>query len=246
MHLDDSRQLQHQYGLRTRSRDLSSLLCPRSTGRCFIWVFVDHNSSANERRSGNGADRACRAIPPWPKGRGFPHEWMKQALVIGQTRILAVLAPWLVRQEYEVSLISRSSVTMADIVHTDMSRYVTPLVLNYHDSMRLRRWIEHVQLMQGPLDLVVSWIEEPKESVLTVIFEEIAAYRNDFWRWIDVIDSLSPTITQVPKACQIQRILLPESFPSDKEMRVRADNIISTVKLLVHNPDQSVIALREF
>ena len=170
---------------------------------------------------------------------------MKQALVIGQTGILAALTPWLVSQEYEVSLISQSPVTTADIVHTDMSRYVTPLVLNYHDAMRLRRWIEHVQLMQGPLDLVVSWIEEPKESVLTVIFEEIAAYRNDFWRWIDVIDSLSPAITQVPKACQIQRILLPESFRSDKEMRMRADNILSTVKRLVHDPDQSVIALRE-
>lgn len=52
------------------SRDLLSLLHPHSAVG-WLWVFVDQDSLA-ERRSGNGAGSACRAIRPWPEGRGFP------------------------------------------------------------------------------------------------------------------------------------------------------------------------------
>ncbi|HBQ94219.1 MAG TPA: hypothetical protein DD856_03350 [Sulfobacillus sp.] len=167
---------------------------------------------------------------------------MKQSLVVGGTGILAPLTPWLIEQGYWVTVIGQSSEKLANVVRqAKTSRYLTPLALDYHDRARLRKWIEHVQLMQGPLDLVVSWIHEPKEPVLTAIFDEIAAYRHDSWRLIDVIGSFGPSTVQLPGPCHTQRVILQDARRPDRAGGIMPADIISATKLAVRTPEQSVI-----
>jgi 3-dehydroquinate dehydratase len=174
---------------------------------------------------------------------------VKQALIIGNTEVLAPLTPWLVKEEYWVTVINHSSEKLSDVVwqagKTGTLHYVTLLDLDYHDEVKLRRWTAHVQLMQGPLDFVVSWIEEPKEAVVTAIFEEIGAYRHDSWRWIDVIGSVDQPIIDIPRTCQSQWIILPETSKKDDKIRTETNDVIAAVKFAALNPEQQLIRISE-
>lgn len=138
---------------------------------------------------------------------------VKQALVLGGTGMLAGLTPALIDRGYWVTVIARDATRLAALGHgmAPNPPSITPLALDYHDGNKLHKWVEHVQLMQGPLDLVVAWVHEPRDEVLRIVGEEVLAYRHDAWRLIDVrgIQSrLESPKDILPETCQYQRVQL--------------------------------------
>ncbi|OLZ08485.1 hypothetical protein [Sulfobacillus thermosulfidooxidans] len=173
---------------------------------------------------------------------------MKQALVVGGTGMLASLTPWLVEHEYWVSVIGRSSNKLFRVMNqvANRSHYVTPLVLDYHDNAKVHKWIEHIQLMQGPIDLVVSWIHEPKDPVLLAIAEEITAYRHDSWRLIDIISSAKrDTVSHIPlpPTCLVQRVILGYQKTSQGPRWLTHEEIVAGVVRAIEHSQQPVVAV---
>ncbi|WP_053959170.1 hypothetical protein [Sulfobacillus thermosulfidooxidans] len=173
---------------------------------------------------------------------------MKQALVVGGTGMLASLTPWLVEHEYWVSVIGRSSNKLFRVMNQVAHRphYVTPLVLDYHDHAKVHKWIQHIQLMQGPIDLVVSWIHEPKNPVLLAIAEEITAYRHDFWRLIDIISSArqgTMTDIQLPRTCLVQRVILGYLNTSQGHRWLTHEEIVAGVIQAIEQSQEPVVAV---
>ncbi len=137
---------------------------------------------------------------------------MKQALIVGGTGMLAPLTPWLIGQGFAVTVIGRRPERLHALLDLagDGANAITPVALDYFDLAKLHKWLEHVQLMQGPFDVVVAWIHHPKEPVLRVIDEEILAYRHDHWRLIDIQGSRekAESLPRWTSACQYQRVTL--------------------------------------
>lgn len=109
---------------------------------------------------------------------------MKNALVLGATGMLAGLTTRLLEDGIRVYAIGRNPAGFATLrshAGPDLERHLTIMALDYTDLSRLGRWIGQMQLMEGPLDLVVAWIHGPAKPVLDVIGHEVEAYRQSPW-----------------------------------------------------------------
>ncbi len=126
---------------------------------------------------------------------------MKNVLMIGATGMLGGLIVRLLHDDVRVYAIGRNPdrfLRLRSQAGPDLERYLTFMALDYTDLPRLGRWIGHVQLMDGPLDLVVAWIHGPAEPVLDVVGQEVEAYRQSPWDLCHVQGisaSLQPPLT---------------------------------------------------
>ncbi len=140
---------------------------------------------------------------------------MGRALVVGGSGMLATLSTRLATDGgMTVGVIARtrdSLERMGSVSPGKVGRLI-PMALDYHDLTRLRHWVAHFQLMEGPLDLVVAWIHEPVEPVLSAIISEVEAYRHMPWHLVEVVGSrggVQPG-SPVPRGtwCLSQRVVL--------------------------------------
>lgn len=160
--------------------------------------------------------------------------------------MLAPLVPWFVSQGYGVSVIGRSMDRLQQMIQKPIlkSQYVTPIAVDYHDIPKLHRWIEHIQLMQGPLDIVVGWIHDPKGPVLEVICEEIHAYRYASWRFIDVVSaSRRQSLGQdvFDDSCKLQQVILGYKRTGVGARWLTHDEIVSGVIRAIEHPEYQLI-----
>ena len=117
---------------------------------------------------------------------------MQRALIVGGSGMLAGVTTGLAT-EYgmTVGVIARGQKGLERLTLASDAGpgRVVPMALDYHDIGRLRHWVAHFQLMEGPLDLVVAWIHQPESLVLEAIVEEIEAYRHMPWQFVQVSGS---------------------------------------------------------
>jgi hypothetical protein len=175
---------------------------------------------------------------------------MKQALVVGGTGMLAPVTPWLIAEGFAVTVIGRKPErlqALLDLAGSD-SRFVTPVALDYHDSGKLHKWLEHVQLMQGPFDVVVAWIHQPKTEVLEVIDAEVLGYRHDSWRLIDLEGlgrEIAPVSLSWTSACRYQRIDLGYQRTALGYRWLTDEEIVAGVKEAVLHPEWPTLSIGE-
>ncbi len=108
---------------------------------------------------------------------------MKNALLLGATGMLSGLIPRMLADDYTVFVIGRDRVKLDGLIEqvgSQADRMMT-MVMDYRDTEKLARWVAHLQLIHGPLDLVVAWIHGQAQPVLKVIGREVEAYRHSAW-----------------------------------------------------------------
>lgn len=139
---------------------------------------------------------------------------MRNALVLGGTGMLAGLSLALLQDGFAVFVVGRRAERFAPMLEAaeGLSARLTPMAVDYHDTARLGRWIAQVQLMHGPLDLVVAWIHGPAESVLHTVIDEVERYRQMPWALYHVMGhhALSqPEKPPMPSSlCQYRPVIL--------------------------------------
>lgn len=108
---------------------------------------------------------------------------VRNALVLGGTGMLSGVAVNLLAEHYNVFVVGRNSARFAALQQAAGERldYLTMMAMDYHDADRLGRWVAHIQLMHGPMDVVVAWIHGDAMPVLEVVDREVAAYRQSAW-----------------------------------------------------------------
>lgn len=116
---------------------------------------------------------------------------MRHVLVMGSSDVLSglVLALMEKKRAFQFVVVSRHQEELARIMDEAGSQAdrLTPIRLDYHNIDRLRRWIAHIQLMNGPLDLVVA--REVAPEVLSGVAEEVNAYQQLEWKLVEVVDA---------------------------------------------------------
>lgn len=125
--------------------------------------------------------------------------------------MLGSVSTWFVEQGMTVGVIARSSESLARLEDVSGPGRLVPLALDYHDVIRLKHWVRHFQLMEGPLDLVVAWVHKPSTSVLEAVVEEVHAYRQMPWRLIHLVGSNEghrPATWTPATPCYYQRVVL--------------------------------------
>ncbi len=140
---------------------------------------------------------------------------MQRALVVGATGMLAGVCTGLaIDNGMTVGAIARTkeSLNRLGAVPPGIPGKLIPMALDYHDIGRLKHWIAHFQLMEGPIDLVVAWMHEPWMASLEAIVAEVEAYRHMPWRLVHVVGSGTALETLTPPVsgswCQYQRVTL--------------------------------------
>lgn len=140
---------------------------------------------------------------------------MQRALVVGGSGMLAGVSTGLAAERgMTVGVIARSQKNLETLTWASAKGRgkVIPMALDYHDTVRLRHWLAHFQLMEGPLDLVVAWIHQPQSTVLETITEEIEAYRHMPWQLVQVLGSAQGVENPPPPALgawgRYQRVVL--------------------------------------
>ncbi len=117
---------------------------------------------------------------------------MQRALIVGGSGMLAGVSIGLASDHgMTVGVIARGQkgLEQLSLASAQGPGRVVPMALDYHNIKRLRHWVAHFQLMEGPLDLVVTWIHQPDALVLEAITLEIEAYRHMPWQLVQVIGS---------------------------------------------------------
>ncbi len=168
--------------------------------------------------------------------------------MVGGTGMLADLTPQLIERGYWVTVIGRSPERLESLLDRldPRAHYMTPLAFDYHDDRKVHKWVEHVQLMQGPFDLVVAWLHEPRDPVLRAIGEEVVGYRHDQWRLLDLrgirIPSVSPRGV-LPATCRYQRVQLGYQPAAGGYRWLTHQEIVSGVLKAVDSPHSELVAV---
>lgn len=140
---------------------------------------------------------------------------MQRAIVVGGSGMLAAVSSGLVKERgMTVGVIARTqkSLDRLEAIPSGFAGRLVPMALDYHNVDRLRHWIGHFQLMEGPIDLVVAWIHQPVVPVLEAVISEVEAYRHMPWRLVHVVGSQAgfeaPGIVTFSSWCAYQRVIL--------------------------------------
>ncbi|MCY0900376.1 MAG: short-chain dehydrogenase [Firmicutes bacterium] len=139
---------------------------------------------------------------------------MRNVLLLGGTSIMKPLALRLLKEGSQVLVVGRTSapVRAMEVEAGLEAERLKGIALDYHDGERLRRWINHMQLMYGPIDEVIAWVRGDWRSVLEGVDQEIAAYRRNPWHLYHILggDLLRefPPPPEWSPLCRYHRVIL--------------------------------------
>ncbi|WP_152655656.1 short-chain dehydrogenase [Oceanobacillus sp. CFH 90083] len=144
------------------------------------------------------------------KLKSFP----AHTLVIGGTGMLSAASLWLADRSGKVSIIARNQGKMERLTaKADSTAPITPLLVDYKDSIALKDKIRPCIRKNGPVDLVVAWIHSNSNNALDSIAHEIAQ-ESVSWKLYHVLGS-SSDLSQIKEAaikqypgCQYRQIQL--------------------------------------
>lgn len=138
---------------------------------------------------------------------------MKHALVVGGTGMLAGVSLWLVKQGYHVSVIGRSTTRLKRLVDLAEPRgqQISPLSVDYRDTVALREKIEQSIENHGPIELVVSWIHAIAPDALQNIDDVVSRHIDHEWTLFHVRSStsyISRTPAKTSDSCRYRQVFL--------------------------------------
>lgn len=196
---------------------------------------------------------------------------MQHALVVGGTGMLADVSLWLAEQGYHVSVIGRNRARLARLqeraaapseraeqdtvsskrpeIPEEGSNRITPLAVDYRDGQALRSEIEQTIRMNGPINLVVSWIHAIAPQALGTIDEAVSAHAAGEWRLYHVRGSA----TAIPKEpanvspnCRYRQIFLGFVLTPYGSRWLTNDEIASgVIAAIQHDQLESVVGTLE-
>ncbi|MCY0877684.1 MAG: hypothetical protein OWU84_01885 [Firmicutes bacterium] len=108
---------------------------------------------------------------------------MRNILMVGHTPLFTPLVVRLLESGHQVFFVERSSTRLRYRLdragaHADRLKCIA---LDYRDIPRLRRWVEHMQLLYGSLDAAIVRVPRDAVPVLLALDAEIRAYRASPW-----------------------------------------------------------------
>ncbi|MDA8193455.1 MAG: short-chain dehydrogenase [Thermaerobacter sp.] len=126
---------------------------------------------------------------------------MGHVLILGGSGMLSGVALQLLADGHLVAVVGRSRGPLQRMVvraGAAADRLVT-LRLDYYDIPRLRGWIAHEQLMQGPIETVIAWVTPPADEVLQAVAAEVNEYQAAVgWTLLHVLGSRAAREHQDP------------------------------------------------
>ncbi len=139
---------------------------------------------------------------------------MKNTLVLGGTGMLKGLVLKLLDEHFRVFVVGRNAAKFSGLETMAGARapYLTFMALDYHELGRLEQWVAHLQLMHGPLDVVVAWIHGGYTGVIETVDREVGLYRVSPWDLYHV-QGIRASVSSEPKPavapnCRYHRVVL--------------------------------------
>lgn len=135
----------------------------------------------------------------------------KSAIVVGGTGMLREVTLWLSRQGYRVFVIGRNERKLKNVVNEGQPGTIIPVAVDYHDDNGFFRKIDEVKRVNGPVELVVSWIHSSAPRAFDILNDVVNDKADDTWRLFHVRGSsaaLSNTPIHVPEHCRYRQVVL--------------------------------------
>jgi len=114
--------------------------------------------------------------------------YMRHALVIGGTGMLAPVSLWLLDQGYRVSVIGRNPNRLERLKERSSHTNFTPISVDYRKMVELEKRIAMSIQKNGMFDLIVAWVRTDAEKALETTIQLNAAPGHT-WELIHVLGS---------------------------------------------------------
>ncbi|MDY0409555.1 short-chain dehydrogenase [Virgibacillus soli] len=138
-------------------------------------------------------------------------ENLQHALVIGGTGMLQKTCLWLADNNYMVTVINRHKNHFEQMVAKSKApAHFHNLLVDYHDEEKLEKKLKQTFDLNGPPQLVISWIHSSAPQALPLIIDTICRYTNK-WQLIHIQGSSSFFVKEqinIPKDCTYQQVYL--------------------------------------
>lgn len=105
--------------------------------------------------------------------------------------MLSKTTRWLADHSYHVSVVARDSRKMERLINqSNQPSNITPLLVDYSNTLKLKCSIDSTIGKNGPIDLVIAWIHSYAEHALHTI-SQIVSKDSEQWKLVHILGSSS-------------------------------------------------------